>query len=176
MVELHGGRIEAQSGGAGRGSRFVVRLPALAEPAAGTGAGPPPARPAAGAEQAVSRRLLIVDDLRDSADTLAMLMRIHGHEAETAYDGEAAVAAAERFRPDVVLLDLGMPGLDGYGACRRIRSQPWGRGILLVALTGWGQEADRRRTEEAGFDHHLVKPVDPAALKELLAAPRGGGS
>ena len=117
----------------------------------------------------MSRKLLIVDDLRDSADSLATLCRIMGHDVRTAYDGTNALGTAEEFRPDVVLLDIGMPGLSGYDACRHIREQPWGKGIFLVALTGWGQEADRRRTEEAGFDQHLVKPVHSADLMELLA-------
>ena len=115
-------------------------------------------------------RILIVDDNRDSADSLAMLLKIMGHEVGTAYDGEQAVEAAEALRPDVVLLDIGMPNLNGYDACRRIREQPWGQGMFLIALTGWGQEEDRRRTEEAGFNQHIVKPVDPAALMKLLAS------
>jgi DNA-binding response OmpR family regulator len=115
-------------------------------------------------------RLLIVDDLTDSADSLAMLLTMMGHEVHTAYDGEEALVAAEKFRPEVVLLDIGMPKLSGCDACRRIRRQPWGKGMHLVALTGWGQEDDRRRTEEAGFDRHMVKPVDLAELMELLAS------
>ena len=122
-------------------------------------------------------RILIADDNQDSADSLAMFLKIKGYEVGTAYDGEQAVEAAEALRPDVALLDIGMPNLDGYDACRRIRQQPWGQGMFLIALTGWGQEEDRRRTEEAGFDQHLVKPVDPAALMKLLAslsAKQGG--
>ena len=111
-----------------------------------------------------------MDDNQDSTDSLAMLLKIMGNEVGMAYDGEQAVEAAEAMRPDVVLLDIGMPKLDGYGACRRIREQPWGHGMFLVALTGWGQEEDRRRTEEAGFNRHMIKPVDPAALMKLLAS------
>ena len=169
LVELHGGTIAAHSDGPGRGSTFTVRLPvAVPAPAAGPAAAAP--EPAAAAKA----RVLIADDLRDSADSLALLLRLMGHEVRTAYDGEEAVAAAAAFRPDVALLDLGMPKATGYEACRRIRQHPWGRRACLVALTGWGQGEDRRRTAAAGFDHHLVKPVDPAALEKLLAAAAAG--
>jgi PAS domain S-box-containing protein len=165
MVELHGGRIEARSDGPGRGSEFVVRLAVaveapVAEPPHEKG-DPWPVAPC---------RILVVDDCRDSADSLAMLLKMLGHEVGTAYNGEQAVEAAATLRPDVVLLDIGMPRLNGYDACRRIRQQPWGQGMFLIALTGWGQEEDRRRTEEVGFDHHMVKPVDPAVLMKLLAS------
>ena len=103
-----------------------------------------------------------------SADSLARLLQLMGNEVGTGYDGEEAVKLAEALQPDVVLLDIGMPKLNGYDACRRIRHHTWGKGMFLIALTGWGQEDDRRRTEEAGFDHHMVKPVDPAALMKLL--------
>jgi signal transduction histidine kinase/ActR/RegA family two-component response regulator len=167
LVELQGGSIVAQSGGQGQGSEFLVRLPVPAEtpnrelslPRENEGQRPVP-----------SRRILIVDDNQDSADSLAMLLRVMGHEVGTAYDGEEAIAAAEALRPEVVLLDIGMPRLNGYDACRRLREQPWGRGMFLIALTGWGQEDDRRQTEEAGFNHHIVKPVDAAALMKLLAS------
>ena len=119
-------------------------------------------------------RILIVDDNHDSADSLAMLLQLMGNEVRTAYDGEEAVRAAAGSRPDVVLLDIGMPKLNGYDACRRIREQPWGKEMFLIALTGWGQEEDRRRTEEAGFDHHMVKPVDPSLLLEMLACRPSG--
>jgi CheY-like chemotaxis protein len=115
------------------------------------------------------RRILVVDDNEDSADSLGQLLELLGHEVRTAYDGEAGVAEAEGFRPDMVLMDIGMPRLNGYDAARRIREQPWGKGVVLIALTGWGQEGDRQRSQEAGFDAHLVKPVDPAALKKILA-------
>jgi CheY-like chemotaxis protein len=117
--------------------------------------------------------VLVVDDNRDSASSLAAFVELLGHQVETAADGIEAVEAAERFRPHVVLLDIGMPRLDGYGAARRIRSAPWGAGMLLIAQTGWGQEADRQLVKEAGFDLHLVKPVDLVALRALLAEPPG---
>jgi len=174
LVELHGGSIEARSEGADRGSEFVIRLPvavATLLPAA-----TPPEED--GEPKPVTKcRILIVDDNPDSADSLAMLLQITGYEVGTAYDGEQAVEAAGTLRPDVVLLDIGMPKLNGYEACCRIREQPWGQGMFLIALTGWGQEDDRRRTEEAGFNQHMVKPVDPAALMKLLAslsAEQGG--
>jgi len=119
----------------------------------------------------MKRRMLVVDDLKDSADSLAMLLRMLGHEVQTAYDGEEAIAAAERFRPEVVLLDIGMPRLNGLDACRHIRERPWGQAVFMVALTGWGQDDDRRRTSQAGFDAHIVKPVDPQVLMKLVATP-----
>jgi CheY-like chemotaxis protein len=112
--------------------------------------------------------VLVADDLRDSADSLGLLIELMGHTVEIAYDGEAALSAAERFRPDIVLLDLGMPKLDGFEVSRRIRAAPWSESMRLVAQSGWGQEEDRRRTAEAGFDHHLVKPIDPTALEALM--------
>jgi CheY-like chemotaxis protein len=114
-------------------------------------------------------RILIVDDLKDSADSLAILLRMTGHEVHTAYDGEEALIAAEKFRPEVVLLDIGMPRPNGYDACRRIQEQPWGKDIFLVVLTGWGQEDDRRRTDEAGFNGPMVKPVNSRDLMKVLA-------
>ena len=114
----------------------------------------------------------MVDDNRDSADSLGMLLRLKGNDIRTAHDGLEAVAAADTFRPELVLLDIGLPKLNGYDAARRIRQQPWGAAVVLVALTGWGQEEDRRRSHEAGFDFHVVKPVDLAALEQLLAGSR----
>jgi CheY-like chemotaxis protein len=167
LVELHGGMIEVRSDGPGQGSEFVVRLPN-----ARTTPVEEPPRPGQDEENrpVCKRRVLIVDDNRDSADSLAMLLNVAGHEVGTAYDGEQALETAEALRPDVILLDIGMPKLNGYEVCRRIREQPWGQGTFLIALTGWGQEEDRRRTEEAGFDHHMVKPVDPAVLMRILAS------
>ena len=167
LVELHGGSIEVRSDGANQGSEFVVRLPVAAGAARRE-----PARPDENEQPkpVTRRRILIADDNQDSADSLATFLKIKGYEVGTAYDGEQAVEAAEALRPDVALLDIGMPNLNGYDACRRIREQPWGRVMFLIALTGWGQEEDRRRTEEAGFDQHVVKPVDPAALMKLLAS------
>jgi CheY-like chemotaxis protein len=115
------------------------------------------------------RRILVVDDNRDSAVSLAMLLKIIGNETHIAHDGLAAVETAEKIRPDVVLLDIGLPGLNGFDACRRIREQPWGRDVVVVALTGWGQEEDRRKSEEAGFNGHLIKPVGHAELMKLLS-------
>lgn len=164
LVELHGGRIAAESDGPGRGSRFVVHLPTLAggaEPAAAAFAADPPTAIAA-------RRILVVDDNRDVVTTLAMVFELEGHDVHRAYDGEEALRAVEGFRPELVLLDLGMPRLNGFEVCRRLRATPWGTGVRLVALTGWGQDDDKRRTREAGFDLHLVKPVDPEALLALL--------
>lgn len=115
------------------------------------------------------RRVLVADDNADAADSLAMLLTLMGNEVRTAADGQEAVEIAEAFRPDVAVLDIGMPRLDGNGVARRIRAEPWGRGVALVALTGWGHEDDRRRTAEAGFDLHLTKPIDPTTLDTLLA-------
>ena len=114
------------------------------------------------------RRVLIVDDNADSADSLAMLLQLGGHEAHTAYDGLQALELASRLQPEVLLLDLGLPGLDGCELCRRIRQQPWSARSLLIAVTGWGQAADKQRSQDAGFDGHLVKPVDLQALEKLL--------
>jgi CheY-like chemotaxis protein len=113
--------------------------------------------------------ILVADDLRDSVDSLAMMLRLAGHDIHTAHDGLEAVQAAATFRPDVVLLDIGMPKMNGYKVARYIRGQPWGKNMALIALTGWGQEEDKRRATEAGFDHHLIKPVEPAALEKLLS-------
>lgn len=116
----------------------------------------------------VSRRVLVVDDNVDSAESMALLLRLQGHVVEIAHDGEEAIATAERFRPEAMLLDLGMPKLNGFEVCQRIRQSPWGAGVLMVAQTGWGQAQDRARTMEAGFDAHLTKPIDPAAVQDML--------
>jgi PAS domain S-box-containing protein len=166
VVELHGGRIEARSDGPGRGSEFVVRLPIIVEQLVQQ------SQPQGDDDESPSLatcRILIVDDLKDSADSLAMLLRMSSHEVHTAYDGEEAVVAAEQFRPEVILLDIGMPKLNGYDACRCIREKPWGKDIFLIAVTGWGQEDDRRRTEEAGFNAHMIKPIDAHELTRVLA-------
>jgi CheY-like chemotaxis protein len=165
LVEMHGGTIEANSDGPGRGSEFVVRLPVVVE-AAGLPTGDGQEEPSAPKS---AHRILVVDDNRDSAISLGMMLKLMGNETHTAHDGLAAVEAAEEFRPDVILLDIGLPKLNGYDACRRIREQPWSKDTLIVAATGWGQDDDRRRSKEAGFDHHLVKPVDAAELNRLLA-------
>ena len=116
-----------------------------------------------------ARRILVVDDNEDAAMTLAMLLQLKGSDTRMAHDGVDAVEQAASFRPDVILLDIGLPKMDGYDACRAIREQPWGTGIKMIALTGWGQEEDRRKSLEAGFDMHLVKPVAPSALMKMLA-------
>lgn len=164
VVELHGGNVEAHSAGAGQGSEFVIRLPVLldgVQPRVATTVGEPP--------PPTLRRVLVVDDNRDSADSLALLFRLTGNETRTACDGLEAFKAAATFRPEVILLDIGLPKMNGYEACRRIREQPWGKSMILVALTGWGQTEDRQKSKDAGFDGHLVKPVDYAALMVLLA-------
>ena len=162
LVEMHGGSVDAYSAGPGQGSQFVVRLPIVIEPAAAAPA-PSPVHPAA-----VPRRMLVVDDNRDAASSLAMLLELDGHSVVMAHDGPSALAAADTHKPDVALLDIGLPVMDGDEVCRRIRQQPWGRGMILIALTGWGQAEDRTRTREAGFDGHLVKPVNYADLIALL--------
>jgi signal transduction histidine kinase len=166
LVEMHGGVVEAHSDGVGRGSEFVLRLPLLRQRSLGV-----PAAAGGGADTnlATYRRILVVDDNFDAAETLAESLRLCGGEVETAHDGVEAVAAAERFRPDLVLLDIGMPRMNGYEAARRIRAQPWGKAMVLVAQTGWGQDEDRRRSREAGFDGHLTKPVEHAKLMGLLS-------
>ncbi|MGE0363969.1 MAG: ATP-binding protein [Vicinamibacterales bacterium] len=169
LVLLHGGSVDVRSGGPGRGSEFVVRLPALdGTPAAD----PVPAADEAPAGPGRPRRVLVVDDNVDNADTLAQYLRRRGHLVETAYDGDSAWRAAARFRPDVVLLDIGLPNMTGHDVCRAIRAQPWGVTMRIVAQTGWGQDADRQRSRDAGFDDHLVKPVDPAIVADLVAVPR----
>jgi len=164
LVELHGGTLEVHSAGLGQGSEFVVRLPILTETPQ-----PPPPEPAV-SEPTTALRILVVDDNLDSAKSLTMMLDLTGNETCAAYDGLEAVEAAATFRPDVILLDIGLPELNGYDVARRIREQPWGKKMVLVALTGWGQEEDRRRAHEAGFNHHLTKPVDPSTLKKLLAS------
>jgi CheY-like chemotaxis protein len=166
LVELHGGTLEAYSAGIGQGAEFVVRLPNLME----APKPPQPHHPAVGLPQATTvRRILVVDDNRDAVEFLTMLLNLAGYKTDAALDGLQAVDAAARFRPDVILLDIGLPKLNGYDVARKIREQPWGKDVVLVALTGWGQEEDRRRSQEAGFHHHLTKPVDPQTLTKLLA-------
>jgi signal transduction histidine kinase len=162
LVELHGGNIAVTSEGLGRGSKFVVRLPST-PPTTDADHVIPFRRPGA------RRRILVVDDNRDNADSLAMLLALDGNETHIANDGEEAVTAAMKLRPDAVLLDLGLPKINGYEACRRIRAQSGGRKLAIYAITGWGQDSDRQRSREAGFDGHLVKPVDHEVLTRLLA-------
>jgi len=169
LVEMHGGTIQAHSEGPGRGSEFVVRLPALSREGGPPLESRPDAAPSPRSTPA-RRRILVVDDNVDSARTMALLlMRLWKQEVQVAHDGPAALEAARAFHPEVILLDIGLPGLSGYEVARRLRRQPEFAGTLLVAMTGWGQDDDRLKSEEAGFDRHLVKPVDPDALRELLS-------
>ena len=168
LVVMHGGTVQASSAGAGRGTEFIVRLPIL------TGVTQVQSASRQDEEQhAPGRRILVVDDNRDSAASLAMLLESAGNTTHEAYDGIEAFEAAERFRPDVVLLDIGLPKLNGFEVCRRIRAEPWGGYMIILAVSGWGQDDDRRKSREAGFDNHLVKPVDYHTLLKLLAESRG---
>jgi CheY-like chemotaxis protein len=162
LVKLHGGSVTVESDGPGEGSRFCVRLPRVVAPAQAGDAGAEEARPAAGC------RILIADDNADAAETLAMLLEIECHEVATACDGIEAIARVKDFRPDIAFLDIGMPVMGGLEAARQIRGLPAGERVRLVALTGWGQPADRERTAAAGFDLHLVKPLTASALQEAL--------
>ena len=164
IAELHGGRVEAHSAGEGLGSEFILRLP-LADAPAQPHAGAPEPRPA---QKTAARRVLIVDDHLDAARTLDEVLRSLGHATRVAHDGAAALAAVEEFKPEVVLLDIGLPGMDGYEVARRMRARRSEAPLRIVAITGWGQEADRARSAAAGFDQHLVKPVEESTLQELL--------
>ena len=163
LVEMHDGTLEVHSAGAGQGSEFVVRLPIMRETPK-----PPPVPTVSEPTITTARRILVVDDNRVSADSLARLLQLTGNETHTAYDGLEAVEAATTLKPDVVLLDIGLPKLNGYEAARKIREEPWGKKMVLVALTGWGQDEDRQKSREAGFNGHMVKPVELTALMKLL--------
>jgi len=168
LVEMHGGSVAAFSDGPGRGSEFVVRLPTSPERSvAGTAI---PTAPGGRDAQPRGQQVLIVEDNKDAADSMAMLLRLWGHEVRTARDGLSGLKAALSYRPQVVFLDIGLPGLDGYAVAKRLRSE-LGQEVRLVAMTGYGQEEDRRRAQQAGFDAHLVKPVDPELLHQLLGHP-----
>ncbi len=171
LVEMHGGTITGRSDGQGLGSEFAVWLPVAENEAPNARRLPPEPETASAAS---NRRALVVDDNHDNAESLAMLLRLHGGEVEIANDGLEALAKAERFRPDVVLLDIGMPKLNGYDTCRVLRTQTWGRNMIVIAQTGWGQNEDRLRAQQAGFDGHLVKPIDYPALALLLASLESG--
>jgi CheY-like chemotaxis protein len=177
LVELHGGTVTAHSRGLGSGSEFVVRLPVLPhapgalgqDPSAPIEAPPPDSKPA-------RRRILVVDDNHDAAHSLArVLTRLFGQEVQVAHDGPSALDAAPAFRPNLILLDIGMPGMDGNEVARRLRAQPGFETTLIVALTGWGQESDVERSREAGFDRHLVKPANLEAIRALLIDPKSEG-
>jgi two-component system CheB/CheR fusion protein len=170
LVQMHGGSVEAHSEGSGKGSEFVVRLPLARGSGAWREKRAAPSARAPRQPHAPSRRVLVVDDDRDAADSLALLLGVRGHQVQTAHDGVAALEAARAFGPEVVLLDIGLPRLDGYQVARLLRQEPQTQGALLVALTGYGQEQDRRRSLAAGFDIHLVKPFDPDELEEILAS------
>jgi CheY-like chemotaxis protein len=168
LTEMHGGTVEAHSAGPGRGSEFILRLPLLSQEANvtkrnGHGGAVPRCRSAA-------RRILVVDDNRDAADSLAMLLNVLGNDVRTAGDGWRAVEVAGEYRPDLVFLDIGLPGMDGYAVARKLRALPALGGSVLVAVTGYGSWGDRQRSEEAGFYDHMVKPVEFATLEELLTA------
>jgi PAS domain S-box-containing protein len=164
LVELHEGQIEVRSAGLGKGSEFTVRIPALPQESASTSE----IERGAAAPQ-IQRRILVADDNVDSAETLASLLRSAGHEVRTAHEGASAVETWSVFRPDLAILDIGMPKLNGYDVARQIRSRENGAHTVLVAVTGWGQEEDKRKARDAGFDHHLTKPVDPPAIVKILA-------
>jgi len=165
LAELHGGTVEVHSAGIGHGTEFLVRLPS-------TSATYQPSLPEPDVfspTDVTPLRILVVDDNKDSASTLSMLLGLDGNQTRAAYDGLEAVQAAEQFRPHVILLDIGLPGISGHEACRRIRAQPWGKTMVIVALTGWGQEEDRQKSNDAGFNAHMVKPVDRGVINQLLA-------
>jgi signal transduction histidine kinase len=171
LVEMHGGRVEARSEGRDKGSEFLVRLPAS------IGRALPREKSADEGDRATPTsqlNILVVDDNRDAAIGLKMLLETMGNSIRIGHDGEVAVEMAGRYRPDVVLLDIGLPKMNGYEAARAIRSEPWGKSMVLIAVTGWGQEEDRRKSAEAGFDLHLIKPVDARELMKLLAELSGG--
>jgi CheY-like chemotaxis protein len=163
LVELHGGRVEARSDGLGHGAEFVVHLPAFAAPhdSADGDASRTPGRSCA--------HIHLVEDHEDAADSLTMLLELLGHRVRVSHDGPSALELARRHPPDVMLVDIGLPGMDGYEVARRIRADAHLRGVVLVALTGYGRDEDRERALAAGFDHHLVKPVNPDALETLVA-------
>jgi CheY-like chemotaxis protein/two-component sensor histidine kinase len=168
LIELHGGRVEGSSGGVGRGSEFKIHLPRTAIVADSAESGTE--RVEVNPSSILRFKLLVADDNRDAADSLAMLLEMNGHDVLVEHSGEGALRVAEHARPRAMILDIGMPDITGYEVARRIREQAWGKGICLVAVTGWGQTEDKERAFGAGFDHHLTKPVDPDQLEQLLQA------
>jgi len=167
IVDLHGGTVSAQSAGPGRGSEFMVRLP-LTPANSTTLPVPDPDVP----PLISGRRVVVADDNKDAADALAMLLELSGHEVRVAHGGRAALSMAQTFRPDVAILDIGMPDLNGYDVASQLRREPWGGAIVLIALTGWGRDGDRQRAAAAGFDQHMTKPVNPEKLEAYLAQCR----
>jgi signal transduction histidine kinase len=177
LVQMHGGSVTAYSQGPGRGSEFLIRLPLRLKSYRENGGASVESMPPLPQTGKTGHRILLADDNRDALDSLATLLQCDGHEVHTAADGAEALEVAAECHPDVVLLDIGMPKLDGYEVAKRIRAEPWGKKAVLIALTGWGQDEDRRRSREVGFDSHLVKPLDPEALSTLLARlPRRASS
>ncbi len=172
IVELHGGTVEASSQGASQGSEFVVRLPVSSETHA-------PSKPGMytplSSPKHAGRRILVVDDNVDAAVSVVKLLKLWGHDVQTAFSGPEALEMAPKFRPQIVLLDIGMPGMSGYEVARQLRAQPEFQSLVITALTGYGQAEDRRRSQEAGFNHHLTKPPDPFALAALLTSPESFG-
>jgi PAS domain S-box-containing protein len=166
LVELHGGRVGVRSAGLGHGSTFTITLPAAALLPAGTVRERPSVTPSA---PSPGRTLIVADDNRDAADALATVLRLAGHDVHVAYGGRDALELADRVRPDALILDLGMPDVDGHEVARAVRRRDWGADVVLLAVTGWGQEVDRQRSRAAGFDHHLTKPVDSEDLQRLIA-------
>jgi CheY-like chemotaxis protein/two-component sensor histidine kinase len=176
LVHRHGGTVEATSGGLGQGSTFTVRLPKLeADADAGAGDPGPAAATRAKPQAQAGRRILIVDDNVDAAETLAMMLEILGQETRQAHDGQQAIEVAREYRPDVVFMDIGLPGLSGHQAAEKMRDELGMKDTYLIALSGYGTEEDRRKSLQAGFDTHLVKPLDPSCLPELLAGGRRAG-
>jgi CheY-like chemotaxis protein len=169
LVEMHDGTITAHSDGPGKGSEFIMRIP-LAPTTPQPANRPAKAKLKSRNARRKPIRILVVDDNQDSADSLGMLMKLLGNDVRIVNDGLAAVAVANEFEPQVVLLDIGLPTLNGYEAARKFRKQPWGAKAVLVAVTGWGEAVDRQKSKKAGFDHHLVKPVEPDVLTTLLAS------
>ncbi len=171
LVELHGGTIHARSDGLGRGSEFTIRIPRRPPPTGGTRRS---RRPIPAAAEARKARILVVDDNVDTARGMARLLKLIGHTIATAHSGPEAIEAARQHRPEVVLLDIGLPGMSGYEVAAQLRREASCQGAMIIAVSGYGQDEDRRRSREAGFDHHLIKPLDHDALLALLAGPGSG--
>jgi CheY-like chemotaxis protein len=168
LVTLHGGSIEARSEGIGQGSEFIARIPL------GTPLETPDVEASADVlVPGAGLKILVVDDSRDAADTCAILLELSGHHVQTAYTGQRALELAEAFRPHVLMLDIGIPDLDGYQVARKIRASSWGRSAILIAVTGWGQEEDRHRAFDAGFNHHLTKPIAAETVESLIRSLGG---